>query len=188
MNQNTNKIAFGLLTKEQQGDFSTEMKKHGLYEVYDDVWHLAYEDCKFLNYRTYRLKILPDEWYYIETVSLEESLQSAVYKGSVIEVCANIKTLRPAKPDEIPKTEPKEPTLLERIEEKWGDKRVQLLTYNDSNGFLSIEGDEDCEPHVVLQSMRNFCWYVYDEKRAGLTRNESPYRLGRAPCAVLFDK
>ena len=84
----------------------------------------------------------------------------------------------------------KEPTLLERIEEKWGDKLVQLLTYNDSNGFLSIEGDEDCEPHVLAQSIKGFVGYVYDIE--GLFTKVSPTFRGtnntNFPVAVLFTK
>ena len=67
------------------------------------------------------------------------------------------------------KPEPKEPSLLERIEEKWGDKTVILLKLGELDAEqerLFLIMDDRCgvrSAHVLAQSMKGFAGYVYEK-------------------------
>ena len=190
MNQVTNKTPFGLLTRDEESQLSLKGLENGLYSRFRDAkWQDVIDIC-FESDSVYRLKIMPDEWYYIETVSLEESLQSAVYKGRVIDICTNIKTLRPAKPSEIPKPEP---SLLERIQEKWPDKEVVMLEWDEhcDDVFMLNMKYKDCHwHHITAQSMKGFQGYVYFahpftvKPMPSMTDNRGYVQ----PIAVLFTK
>ncbi len=181
MNQSTNLIAFGLLTKEQQAQFSFEAKEKGMYEVYgeENDWCPPRKGSAFAHHLTYHLKILPDEWYYGEYYQSG----SVVDKGvDFYRPLKDYTILRPAKPSEIPKPEP---TLLERIEEAYPDKDVMILEWKDDTLHV---GDY---VHVRAQSMKGFAGYVYEDDDH-LIFNIYPVRRNKGetgfPIAVLFNK
>ena len=78
----------------------------------------------------------------------------------------------------------KEPTLLERIEEKWPDKEVVMLEWGSDSLKIGNWG------HYHAQSMKGFVGYVYDIE--GLFTKVSPTFRGtnntNFPVAVLFNK
>ncbi len=54
-----------------------------------------------------------------------------------------------------------ERTLEQKIKDKWPDKEVVMLKYDNSN-VLCMECDAECgSDHIVAQSMRGFHTYVY---------------------------
>ena len=192
MNQVTNLIQLGLLTAEQQRQYDFEDRR--LYDVLRSftekgkpIWESTRQSPFPQRHQTYRLKILPDEWYVWD----DGQIEAGVSLGSEIMKKYLYKVLRPAKPSEIPKPEPKEPTLLERIEEKWGDKVVNLLSYNVTNGLLSITDSPDCDPHTMLPAVKGFAGYVYDAEDGpllGIGYVPVCVITGSLPIAVLFNK
>ena len=203
MNQLLNKIPYGLLTEDEQAGFSTEMKNRGLYEVYDKMWHRAYKDYSFMNYRTYRLKILPDEWYWCDDLNGNCAAIEGQKLINALDMVAfdEYMTLRPALPEEIPKPEP---TLLERIEAAYEGKEVVLLKWDEhcDDVFMLNMKYKDCHwNHVTAQSMKGFAGYVYTEfndiepyDKFELHCDPSLMYIGvdkrfmRLPVAVLFSK
>ena len=82
---------------------------------------------------------------------------------------------------------PKEPTLLERIEDNWGDKEVCLLDWNSENILcLTSTGNY----HTSLQSMKGLAGYVYNQDKLQVFREPVDTYGGDIlmPCAVLFNK
>ena len=85
--------------------------------------------------------------------------------------------------------EPKEPTLLERIEEKWPDKKVVMLEWS-SIDFLSLPSKKGTVTHALAQSMKGFAGYVYIDRNSYFDMRLSPVRGEdpKLPIAVLFNK
>ena len=88
---------------------------------------------------------------------------------------------------------PKEKTLEERIKEKWPDKRIVMLNWDDD-----IDTGERClfigsttKYHIVAQSMNGYDDYVYQLKDGGLVSvnsvTMSEYGEILHPVAVLFE-
>ena len=115
-------------------------------------------------------------------------------EGKLFRVYSNLGDYRPCHIlKEIEAAKPKELTLEEKVKAEYKDRTNQeviMLTYNDSNGYLSIKDCPDCEPHVILQSMKGFYKYVY-------LCNNGEFSLGHTPTsqfamyetvAVLFTK
>jgi len=72
------------------------------------------------------------------------------------------------------KPEPKpEPTLLERIEAKWPDKKVVML-YWDTDDTLCIKMGSNQGYHTCAQSMKGFFKYVYTTTGKTLILGHTP--------------
>jgi len=198
MNQATNLIQWKNLDEDQREQFDFY---HGVYEAQFPGNSKGWRDCSKQQSREsvvkchgdtiYRLKILPDEWYNIdydiEYGGNEISLGCNINGGKDNYKSLSIRVIRPAVPHEIPKPKPK-PTLLERIEEKWGDKRVIMLYW--MNDYLYLKRTPQEFGHIHAQSMKGFEGYVYDYH--GLERMIKATRVDpegiSTPVAVLFNK
>ena len=195
MNQVTNKVPYGLLSEEEQEQFSGEGNYKGLYKMYSEGFWEIYTSSEFEVDMTYRLIIKDDEWYWVDDLDGNcEAVEGRklINSEDVVEY-SEYATLRPATPAEIEAAKPKELTLEEKVKAEYKDRTNQeviMLTYNDSNGYLSIKDCPDCEPHVILQSMKGFYKYVY-------LCNNGEFSLGHTPTsqfamyetvAVLFTK
>ena len=89
--------------------------------------------------------------------------------------------------------EPKEPTLLERIEEKWGDKEVIMLEWDEhcDDVYMLIMKYKECHwKHIEAQSMKGFYKYVYLTDEDVLACNSTPISeyAEWETVAVLFNK
>ena len=168
MNQVLNKIVYGLLTKEQKAGFCQEAKKRGVYEFYDsgiiNDWCVA-DQPHFENSIVYRLKILPDEWYFVANGTRVNPAPEVIL-GSMIDMVLIEKyvILRPAKPHEIPKPVTVAKSLLERIQETYKDKEVVMLEWDEQcdDVFMLVMRYKDCYwRHIEAQSLKGFACYVY---------------------------
>ena len=189
MNQVTNKIPYGLLSKEDQAQFSGEAKTRGLYELWADHWMMA-NGGRWSALSAYRLIIKDDEWYY--GIFIEGQNGYAIL-GKDLTTISGYDILRPATTAEIEAAKPKELTLEEKVKAKYSDYNTSLLTYNNSNGFLYINGDPDCDTHVNLQSFKGFYRYVYQHLDGDWDTSTSPTMMWDKgitlqPIAVMFNK
>jgi len=182
MNQVTNLIQHKNLTQEQKDDFDFE-KYDYVFQGKDDFWYTgeASGEC------VHRLVIVDDKWYTRtdddgqQLTTLGEDIDKATIKYAL--------SLRPARPDEIPQDER---TLERKIEDKWPDKEVVMLT--PKNGILRIVKRGSFEynlSHIFAQSMKGFHKYVYDQdndliKSLKATKNWKGKTL--QPVAVLFER
>ena len=192
MNQVTNRVPYGLLSQEEKADFNRGEKNKGAYAYYDNsqkTWLAADCDSSFLNYSVYRLVIEDDKWYTVAAAGIKDGRPFTTL-GSQLEAYNLYRILRPAKPDEIPQDER---TLEQRIQNKWFDKKVVMLS--SENGMLRIvKTIEECEydsPHVNAQSMKGFYKYVYEQDNdliESLKTLKSWKRITIQPVAVLFER
>ncbi len=191
MNQVTNLIQWVLLTKEQKAQFCSEAKKRGMYEFYYSVkgeWQECRGDafCQHNKYNdVYRLKILPDEWYYQRPLEAGSEILQGKFITNNIRNCAS--TLRPAKPEEIPEPEP---TLLERIELRWMDNKVVMLDRKQQDEILGYWPLFGFTGHTHAQSMKGFYGYIYNHSGLEMFRKPTKAHQGKTvtPIAVLFNK
>tara|TARA_R100000808_G_C2153015_1_gene162836 strand:- start:3951 stop:4514 length:564 start_codon:yes stop_codon:yes gene_type:complete len=184
MNQVTNLIQHKNLKQEQKDDFDFENYDY-VYQGRDDCWYTGEASGEHVH----RLVIVDDKWYTRtdddgqQLTALGEDIDKATIEYAL--------SLRPAKPDEIPQPEK---TLEQKIQEKWPDKEVVMLT--PENGMLRIvKTVEECEydsPHVNAQSMKGFHKYVYELLSGKLELNTRPIMPGvlptLQPVAVLFER
>jgi len=184
MNQLLNLIAYGLLPKDQQVGFCPEAKTRGMYEIYRpglEKWIEAGKNGLFLDEATYRLKLLPEEWYWCKWS--DGHLGEALKGKDLVPRVKGYNILRPATPEEIPKPEP---TLLERIEAAYPHKRIELLMWEPELCLPS--GDK----HIHAQSIKGFDGFIYDWKDEAndlpFTKIFPPVRLGCHPIAAVFNK
>ncbi len=91
------------------------------------------------------------------------------------------------KPEEMPKPEP---TLLERIEAAYPDRKIYRLYWVDDYLYLKRTPQEF--GHIHAQSMKGFDGFVYDWKDETrdlpFTKIFPPVRLGCHPIAAVFNK
>ena len=197
-NQVTNRVPYGLLSEEEQAQFCKEAKQRGLYNIYDCVgkWKESYSDDDFIVDANYRLIIKDDEWYYCDDLDGNREAvegRKLINSEDVVEY-SEYATLRPATPAEIQAAKPKVESLEDRVKAEYGEKyEVELLTHNDSNGLLSIKDSSDCDPHVILQSMKGFHMYVYENLSGNFELFRRPTSTDHnhgtlMPIAVLFTK
>ena len=191
MNQATNKVIFGLLTKEEQSGFCLDIKARGHYDFFDGFgWKKAVPSkLSFDESTVYRLKILPDEWYYCE-LDTDHGIADYVFKGhSLKNDFSNYTVLRPITTNEIPK---KVKTLEDRIKETYPDKEVVMLTKEQSYWGLWRNPHGPFQQHIMAPSLTGFAGYVY-ERGDNLWMGRNPIDTNNdleliLPVAVLFDK
>lgn len=191
MNQITNKIPFGLLSEEQQAQFSGEAKRRGLYEMWADDWVLSKRDSAWSKSSVYRLVIKDDEWYYIKHLAVE------VIQGNKINFSkdSSITTLRPATPKEIEAAKPKELTLEEKVKAKYPDYEVVMLKWDEipvGVHRLFLPYKKCFFGHTEAQSMKGFYKYVYlvDVGLSTFSRPTMQWAKDETlqPIAVLFER
>ena len=159
MNQNTNLIQWKNLTDEQKADFNFEGYKYE-FQMFDWV---PKQGSNIANDRVYRLVIEEDKWYFCKGVYKKPILgKYLICENNKYERLKVFENLRPAKLHEIPK--PKEKSLQERIQEKWPDKEVVMLFWEE--GALRVKRPIERETynlyHCTAQSMKGFFRYVYE--------------------------
>ncbi len=105
MDTTKNRIPYGLLTEEEKALFCPEAKKRRMYDSHFEIWENNDDSGGFDKVLTYRLKILPEEWYYIRGFSdsgeFEEVRQGKDILSTMILPFSKI--VRPATSEEIPK-------------------------------------------------------------------------------------
>jgi len=197
MNQITNKVPYGLLSKEEQAQFSGEAKNRGMYELYRSCgWSESITDMDFVIDGVYRLIIKDDEWYWVDDgdvwagAVLGESLRPEAIE------CYDI--LRPATLAEIQAAKPKVESLEDRVKADYGDYEVVMLTVKKGTGWLSYDfSGMNRVCHITAQSNPGFQGYVYEdghyEFRVSLRPvHGAPIPVGGTgpvyPIAVLFTK
>lgn len=185
MNQTTNLIQWKNLTQEQMDDFDFENYKYEFQGFLDWNTHAGIPKRS----RVYQLVIEYDKWYTYSTKNLIGEIIKTV-KGSEFVNPEEACECRPARPDEIPQ---QEKTLEQKIQNKWFDKKVVILS--SENGMLRIvKTIEECEydsPHVNAQSMKGFYKYVYEQDNdliASLKTLKSWKGKTIQPVAVLFER
>jgi hypothetical protein len=184
MNQLLNLIAYGLLTKEQQVGFCPEAKLRGMYEIF--CGKQGWLPCSSANWfsmeNAYRLKILPEEWYFAKVTGCVEPFiklgKDSLWNSTEINI------LRPALPAEIPK--PVRPPLgpvplFIRIEKEWPGKEVVMLKPAESaidihDDFIVFVYEGGWYAHHCAQSLKGFFKYVY-------VCNNGELQLGHTPTA-----
>lgn len=192
MNQATNLKQWKNLTKAEQSRFNFDNYKYDCQCSMDGRTDWIQHDLPIVPHceDVYRLKIDPDEWYYIKFDG-----PGNLDKDSYIILGDNtlfnepfIAILRPATPEEIPKPEP---TLLERIEAAYEGKAVVLLEWGSDSLKIGNWG------HYHAQSMKGFAGYVYEDEVQGKAifgLSGHPVNCDRMggfkghPIAVLFEK
>ena len=185
MNQVTNLIQWKNHTDEQKKDFDFENYKYE-WQTSSGVFIACAKSDFSLSVNVYRLVIDHDKWY---TYSIGES--SKTIKGSELARPHKAICLRPAKPDEIPQ---QEKTLEQKIQDKWPDKEVVMLTLEKDmlRIFLrNIGGSEYDRPHIFAQSMKGFYKYVYEQGNdliSSLKTLKSWKGKTLQPVAVLFER
>ncbi len=183
MNQVTNKIPYGLLTKEEQEQFCTEAKARGMYGVFttEGKWELI-KGSTFQPSLTYRLIIKDDEWYYIERHIFDEG--EFIHGSNIgsLECCV---LARPATTEEIEAAKPKELTLEEKIKAKYPDYYVEMLEWSLID-ILNCKG----HIHASAQSMKGFQGYVYYAHPFTVKPMPVMTEAGKCiqPVAVLFER
>ena len=189
MNQVTNLIQWKNHTDEQKADFDFENYKY-YWQTSSGVFLSCDKSDFSLSANVYRLVIEDDKWYVmVEYDGMK--VYKDMLKGSAIRSPEKYTNLRPAKPDEIPQPEK---TLEQKIQDKWPDKEVVMLT--PENGVLrivkKIGGFEYDRPHIFAQSMKGFHKYVYELLSGKLELNTRPIMPGvlptLQPVAVLFER
>jgi len=182
MNQITNLVQFKNLTDEEKAGFDFDGYK---YEWQDHLnWHkVSHINEKSNSGLVHRLVIEPDNWYYCEW----SPDKSEVLEGldlAAFNTVEDIKTVRPATADEMPKPE----TLEDRIRAEYSDYVVVMLEwYNDIWSIERSDGNFNC--HTVCQSMRGFYSYLYEEDDGGgLYMRETPIFNALHPIAVILSK
>ncbi|MCP4988594.1 MAG: hypothetical protein GY928_21840 [Colwellia sp.] len=187
MNQVTNLIQWKNLTEDQKAEFDFENYKYEKQVAYNwEVMPNKFTAC--MDDAVYRLVIEDDKWY---TYFSEKFSEKYTVKGSEFTNPDGAICLRPAKPDEIPQ---QEKTLEQKIQEKWPDKEVVMLT--PENGVLrivkKIGGFEYDRPHIFAQSVKGYHKYVYELLSGKLELNTRPIMPGvlptLQPVAVLFEE
>lgn len=189
MNQVNNLIQWKNLTQEQKDEFdfenySYEVQKIGSIET---GWFYK-QTAQTFGKDVYRLVIEPERWYAVtgpyDHTFLSPGTEITLFYGSY-------NSIRPARPDEIPVA--KEKTLEQKIQEKWPDKEVVILS--SENGMLRIvKTIEECEynsPHIFAKSMKGFYKYVYEQDNdliASLKTLKSWKGKTLQPVAVLFER
>ena len=140
MDTTRNRIPYMILSPEEKSLFCEEAVKRGLYETFDigeQRWIDMFTDWGvFCDMGIYRLKILPDEWYYLEGYKAK-----GVYQGKDLfelsplspEIC------RPARQDEIPKPKYREPT----------DKDARERPECEFSNKADFPKDETCERTLI---------------------------------------
>ena len=79
MNQNKNRIEYGLLTEEEKAQFCEHAKERGIYEFYClEEWTISQGDSWCTDY-PYRLKMIQDEIYYVECQAEGGELQKWLF-------------------------------------------------------------------------------------------------------------
>lgn len=144
MNQATNRIPYNMLTEDEMAQFCLEAKSRGCYEFYDDAkWVPSQGGANFNFSLIYRLKILPEEWYYCSRKSGHDAIQGK----NLSDICG-FKTLRPATAKEMPEPEPIEPSGQELVGALVEMKRpihnhvesvMEISEYNDDSGYYIPE-------------------------------------------------
>jgi hypothetical protein len=120
MNQQNNRIPFGLLIGKDKDQFCGEAKRRELYEDYNSEvgWHVSKDDAHFSFDVVYRLIIKDDEWYYIK---FKQDSEGRNILGKDIAEWSDkngiVQTLRPATPAEIEAAKPKEQSLEDGTKE-----------------------------------------------------------------------
>ena len=114
MNQVTNKVPYGLLSEEEQEQFSGEGNYKGLYKMYSEGFWEIYTSSEFEVDMTYRLIIKDDEWYYISHSDIVEEVMQG--KDINLPYDRSITILRPATPAEIQAAKPKELSLEDNLQ------------------------------------------------------------------------
>ena len=193
MNQVTNKVSYGLLSKEERAQFGGEAKARGMYEYHSaNVWESTADDTLFSSSNTYRLIIKHDEWYYWENSCGYSDTQKG---GSLNEKTVKfLSTLRLANPAEIQAAKPKVESLEDRVKAEYGDEfEVVMLEWSRINVW-SIQSRQGLVSHAIAQSMKGFYRYVYEnpEPDKSLCHLIEPVWLCDyepiLPIAVLFTK
>jgi len=141
----------------------------------------------------YRLVIEEDKWYMVvwDGDHDEEELTS----GSKLlnENTEFYESIRPAKYDEIPTAHVKELTTEEKIQALWPLKTVCMCEWSPEKIWaFTCEGKQF--PHILAQSYKGFCTYVYEDKDGNWYTNKRPTAnvVGslavNLPVAALFGK
>jgi len=161
MNQTTNFTQFKNLTDGKKAEFDFENYSYELQARGSTEWtNIAGDSANPIGIGgddVYRLVIEKDRWYWC---ALDYTNVAGVRLGKDIKT--GFDTLRPCTPSEIPKPEP---TLEERIKEKWPNHSVVVLGYDepdiDGVSLLCVLHNRSTVSHVLAQSMRGFYEYVY---------------------------
>ncbi len=117
MNQATNKIPYGLLTEEEQGDFCKDAKQRGLYDNWvsgcDEAWERSVESTPFQSRHVYQIKIVTGEIYYYRMPNCPVPLiaECSSKNNYLITEFRDAAEFRPATKEEIKRFKPKK--------EKW---------------------------------------------------------------------
>jgi hypothetical protein len=188
MNQTTNLIQWKNIPDKQKAEHDFENYAYEYQNEHSTDWQNLRDDDIFQDC-VYRLVIEPEKWYFLELnrggneVIIGSNLLKDDYSGIH-------PTVRPCKPDEIPKPEK---TLEDRIKDEYSDFDV-VMCYQ-SGLFWSIELDDDLlhssdriQPHINAQSMKGFAGYIFDDAD-GFERDERPIGPDYIhPVAVLFTR
>ena len=194
MNQVTNKVPYGLLSKEEQAQFSVEAKTRDMYEMFDsgEEWTGTAHGGGFCKWFAYRLIIKDDDWYWVDDgdvwagAVLGESLRPEAIE------CYDI--LRPATPAEIQAAKPKVESLEDRVKAEYGDYEVVMLFWDtDDTLCIKVRKPKIQMYHACAQSRKGFYRYVYEHPDGVCDTSTVPALESRKgftilPIAVLFTK
>jgi len=192
-NQVTNKIPYGLLSKEEQAQFLPESRR--LYEVLRDfhgkglpIWKSTSQSPFPQRHQVYRLIIKDDEWYYVESMQGH----GLILTGRELEgrITGGYDTLRPANAEEIEAAKPKELTLEEKVKAKYPDFEVKFFRWCSVGRYVFSTSNDN---HIAAQSMKGFYRYVYQHLDGDWDTSTSPTMMWDKgvtlqPIAVLFNK
>jgi len=182
VNQNTNLIQWKNLTEEQKADFDFENYKYVMQYSHETVWTNprtpVIEPGKNPN-AVYRLVIEDDKWYTCVSEDAVETIKGSEFSNPDKAIC-----LRPARKDEIPKSEK---TLQERIQEEWPDKEVVMLEWEYKGRILQINRFNCYHWHTSAQSMKGFKGYIYDDEELLSISGDDDFLLTINPLEELGD-
>jgi len=190
VNQATNLIQWKNLTEDQKANFDFENYKYELQSTID--WVMRTSKSIGLPDVVYRLVIDPEKFYFVDSHKYTIPKNKNIIKGCDFgedhfddsDYCI----LRPAKPHEIPQPEK---TLEQRIQEKWPDKKVEMLDFNAGDCLAFVNGRHLGRLHFEAQSMKGFYKYVYDFGDGELTLFHEPLDVFEDktfhPVAALFE-
>jgi hypothetical protein len=160
VNQVTNLIQWKNLTQEQKDEFDFENYKYGVQAPTNTTFSVPVTHKERPTTITdfgsvYRLVIEDDKWYCTNS-NCDPQLGKDINRMGA----GTFQYLSPARPDEIPQPEK---TLEQKIQDKWPNKEVVILT--PENGMLrivkKIGSFEYDRPHIFAESMKGFYYYVY---------------------------